>query len=114
MIRLTVYGDPIPQGSMKAFVPKGWKRAVLTSDNPELKTWRSEIVAEARKALADQPPLGGAVAVRVLFFVHRPESLPKRIADPVKQRSGDIDKLERALLDVALATLRRHAARRSA
>jgi Holliday junction resolvase RusA-like endonuclease len=103
MIRLTVYGKPVPQGSMKGFVPKGWKRPVLTSDNENLRPWRSEIVAAARKALDGKPPLAGAVLVRVQFFVPRPKSLAKRELYPINMRSGDIDKLERALLD-ALTT----------
>ena len=36
VIQFTVYGRPEPQGSTRAFIPKGWKRATVTSDNPEV------------------------------------------------------------------------------
>lgn len=32
-VSFTVLGTPQPQGSAKGFVPKGWTRAVITTDN---------------------------------------------------------------------------------
>lgn len=51
MIKLRVYGTPVPQGSTRAFavrkagVPTG--RVVVTGDNPKTKSWRQAVVDEA-------------------------------------------------------------------
>ena len=42
-IAFTVYGEAQPKGSARAFIPRGWKRAVVTSDNPKLKSWEHTI-----------------------------------------------------------------------
>jgi len=36
VLTFQVYGEAQPQGSAKAFIPKGWKRPILTSDNAQL------------------------------------------------------------------------------
>ncbi len=46
MIEFTVYGVPIPQGSTKAFVPKGWTRPVVTHDSARTKPWRQAMLAD--------------------------------------------------------------------
>ncbi len=38
-VKFTVYGRPVPQGSTRSFIPKGWTRAVITTDNKKLKPW---------------------------------------------------------------------------
>lgn len=90
----TVYGVPIPKGSMRAFVVKG--RPVITSDNPrDLGTWLQEIAAGARAAGA--VPCEGPVEVMLTFRLPRPRSRPKRAQWPDKR--PDIDKLIRAVMD---------------
>jgi len=104
----TVYGTPIPQGSTKAFTPKGWKRPVLTSDNARLKSWRQLVAEAAHLALLAQPAaerqlLLDAVTLTIAFALPRPLSLPKRIT--AHTRKPDIDKLVRAVADAVTGIL---------
>ena len=101
MIAFTVHGTPIPQGSMHAFTPKGWKRPILTSDNRKTKPWRQEIAGSAQAAMRDVE-MGtilrtSAVRVECQFYFARPLSLAKRVTQ--KMTKPDLDKLARALLD---------------
>lgn len=95
MLKFTVYGTPRPQGSTRAFIPKGWKRAVITTDNTRLKPWRQSI---SETVMALQPQLlDGPVVLCADFFFKRPRSAPKsRLRPSVKP---DADKLLRAILD---------------
>lgn len=101
MISFTVYGTPVPQGSMRAFVPKGWTRAVVTGDNAKTKPWRQEVALMARDAMnlaCKSPalrPLGVSVACD--FYFSRPKSTPRRVV--WKTTKPDIDKLLRSVLD---------------
>lgn len=103
MITFTVYGVPAPQGSMKAFMPRGGRFPILTADNARTKPWRHAVVAAARDVLNGRAPLEGAVEVTLTFYLPRPVSLPKRVVEPVKTRGSDLDKLERAILDALSA-----------
>ncbi len=97
MLQFTVYGVPAPQGSTRAFIPKGWKRPIITADNARTKPWRQAIVEAALAANGNAPPLDGPAHVAVLFLLPRPKSAPRRITEPAKL--PDLDKLVRALLD---------------
>ena len=101
MIAFTAYGIPTPQGSMRGFVPKGWGRPVLTSDNKRLRPWRQAIVDACRQELAGRPPIEGPVAVELVFYLPRPKSAPRRVLHPAKK--PDLDKLVRAALDALTA-----------
>ena len=92
-MQFEVFGRPEPQGSSRAFVHKG--RAVVTSDNPNLKDWRNLISAAAREQMNGLPPLDSPVSVEVAFYLPRPKSV-KREEPTVKP---DLDKLVRAVLD---------------
>lgn len=106
-IKFTVYGRPEPQGSTRAFIPKGWTRPTITSDNKKLKPWRQEITRAAMDALGDTslPAIGRElpVALRLDFYLARPQSLQKRILRPIKK--PDADKLIRAVLDSLTGSL---------
>jgi crossover junction endodeoxyribonuclease RusA len=93
-----VYGVPVPQGSMRAFVPKGWKRAVITSANSKTKPWRQEVAGACLNRLNGSTPAGRSIPVRIGidFFFDRPKSV-KKLADKVTK--PDIDKLARSILD---------------
>lgn len=91
----TVYGTPVPQGSTKAFIPKGWKRAVITTDNKKLKPWRQEVSQAA--IAADLQVLTGPVFIRLQFFLAKPKSRPKKWLEPTVK--PDLDKLCRGVLD---------------
>jgi crossover junction endodeoxyribonuclease RusA len=107
LIKFTVYGHPQPQGSTRAFIPKGWQRPIITSDNAKLKPWRQEITKAAIQALGETPLPAIArnlpVAVRMDFYLAKPQSTPKRVTRPVKK--PDVDKLTRAIFDSLTGTV---------
>jgi Holliday junction resolvase RusA-like endonuclease len=91
-----VAGDPIPQGSARAFVVKG--RAVVTTDNPRLKAWRREVAEAARAVLrADHVAWDFPVAVWIDARMPRPKTVSREF--PTGAREGDADKIARAVLD---------------
>lgn len=100
-VSFTVFGKPIPQGSMRAFTPKGWKRPILTSANPALKSWRQELVTAAREAVFQSTevgfPIKAGIPVRATlrFFF----AAPKREKGGIKATRPDADKLLRSCLD---------------
>jgi crossover junction endodeoxyribonuclease RusA len=102
-LHFTVYGVPIPQGSLKAFMPKGRRFPVVTSDNLRTKPWKHEVTEAARaeferyETYSAAPRVEGPVAVDIEFYLPRPKTAPKRIRYPGKK--PDLDKLVRAVLD---------------
>ena len=101
-LTFTVYGEAQPQGSAKAFVPKGWSRPIITSDNAQLKSWRQLVAEAANRALAaltvkDRHYLVDGVRLSIAFYLPRPKSLPKRATAHTKK--PDVDKLVRAICD---------------
>lgn len=99
MLTIVAYGLPQPQGSSKAFIPKGWNRAVITSDNAKLKPWRHIVSAAAIEVMGRAGGgVMGPVAVDMYFTLPKPKSAPKqRVTFPDKK--PDIDKLCRSTLD---------------
>ena len=101
MISFCVYGLPQSQGSIKAFIPRGWNRPVLTSTNKQLRPWRQEVATlakeEMQKTRMSVIRRPHAVRVEVCFYFARPQSTKKTIFH--KTTKPDVDKLERALLD---------------
>jgi len=99
-LAFTVYCKPEPQGSSKAFIPKGWKRPIITSDNRELKSYRQQVsvVALAEMRKAGLVPIDSKHRVRLTarFYFQRPKS--KKKASPMVTRP-DLDKLLRAVGD---------------
>lgn len=98
-LEFTVFGVSQPQGSTRAFMPKGAKFPVITSTNRDLKAWRTQMALEASAALAKQGgrQIVGAVRVRARFVLPRPQSLPKSVVHHTK--APDLDKLQRAVGD---------------
>lgn len=102
MIRLEIIGSPQTQGSKRAFIAGG--RAIVTeAGGKKHKDWRAAVADAARAWCAEHqnPPLiDGPVLVRMTFGLQRPASAPKRTRTfPIKARSGDVDKLQRSILD---------------
>lgn len=105
MIRFTVYGKPQPQGSTRAFIPKGWKRPIITTSNPKMKPWRQQVTGAALEAAKGEIiPRGIPVSIWLMFYFDPPASLPKK-ASRLKTTKPDIDKLERAVLDALTGTI---------
>lgn len=97
MLEFEVYGHPEPQGSTRAFIPKGWNRAIITANSPKLKPWRQEVTGAAINVMAGREPVTSAVEICVDFFFDRPKSVKKSVIH--KTTKPDIDKLARAILD---------------
>ncbi len=100
IVSLAVHGIPTTQGSKKGFVVKG--RAVLVDVKKEsLNSWREAIRSDiARELGPGWEPETGPVRVVLRFALPKPASAPKRKRTwPVSSRSGDLDKLQRAVFD---------------
>lgn len=100
-LNFTVYGRSEPQGSTRAFIPKGWKRAIITTTNPRLKSWRQELSKAAMLACAKSNqsfPFAKTVPLeaRLVFFFKPPQ---KKLTSNHKTTRPDLDKLMRATLD---------------
>jgi len=99
--RFRVTGVAKPKGSMKAFIPKGWNRPVLTSTSSSVKTWEQTIrhVAQDHANAYTTDP----VRVRLRFALPRPKSLSRHVCSHTKR--PDVDKLARACLDALTGIL---------
>jgi crossover junction endodeoxyribonuclease RusA len=102
MLVFTVYGEAQPQGSARAFLPKGHTRPIVTSDNADLKSWRQLVAEAANRALGELPEAQrgmcpDGVRLSIAFYLPRPKSLPKKQTAHTKK--PDIDKLVRACCD---------------
>jgi crossover junction endodeoxyribonuclease RusA len=97
----TVFGVAQPQGSTRAFIPRGWTRAVITTDNAKLKPWRQELTQTAMVAMrecgAQIAARGVPISISLSFFFEKPKS--ERKAALHKVTKPDLDKLLRAVLD---------------
>lgn len=71
-----VWGVVQPKGSSRAFIPKGWKRAIVTSANPRLKDWEGNVRAAAQ-IYAETNFFDGPVALELAFYLPKPKSAPK-------------------------------------
>jgi crossover junction endodeoxyribonuclease RusA len=96
-----IYGTPVPQGSARAFNHGG--RVVVTSDNVNLKKWRTFCAFVLRKDITAK--VVGPVGVNLAFYFDRPKS---HLTSSGSLRKGyssshivkpDLDKLVRAILD---------------
>lgn len=95
-IQFTVHGIAQPQGSSRAFVPKGWTRPIITSANPKNSSWRQEVASQAINAMMGKAVLAGAVELVVNFYFDRPKSQKKAM---YKTSRPDCDKLVRSVAD---------------
>ena len=107
ILRFVVYGHPEPQGSTRAFIPKGWKRPIITSANPKQKPQRQQVAAMALVAMREagfecagrEVPM----VVTLRFFFAKPKSARKR--DLFNTKKPDADKLARLVLDSLTGTV---------
>ena len=106
-VRFTAYVKPEPQGSSRAFIVKGqWgkpDRAVVTSDNKDLKTFRGEVTREAKRAIVEgnhPRPMAAKhvpVSIELDFYFQKPPSVSKKRTEMVVR--PDADKCIRSCLD---------------
>lgn len=101
-IAFEVFGIAEPKGSARAFMPKGARFPVVTSDNPNLKGWERTIRGELQRVMkqTDGATLAAIfsapVAVGLRFHLPRPKS-KKKAKYPVTK--PDVDKLARCAKD---------------
>ena len=95
-IQFRVMGEPIPQGSVRAFITKSG-RPIITHSNRNMKEWRQRIATEGQAKRPPQWDMESAILMNIDFFMPRPKSLPKKVEEDVKR--PDLDKLVRAVLD---------------
>jgi Holliday junction resolvase RusA-like endonuclease len=92
LVRFTVVGEPIPQGSKSAYVRGG--RAVIADDNKHLKRWRKDVTAAAAHVRPAEP-IDGDLVVAIEFRLVQPKSV-RRERPNVRP---DVDKLIRSVFD---------------
>ena len=103
LIEFFVAGEPVPQGSTKAFYIKKLDRVVTTHTNANTEVWRNRIATEAQHADQLRPHSYFSEDRRVGYEVYmdfdftKPKSAPKRRKHNTKR--PDLDKLVRAALD---------------
>lgn len=106
VVRFTVVGQAEPKGSTRAFLVKGKRgqvRAAVTSDNPSLKSWETNVRKTLQGVIAstDRATLkaifDGPVLVAIEFRLPRPKSLPRKVTQHMKK--PDLDKLARGAID---------------
>lgn len=101
-ISFTVLGDPVTQGSMRAFRAGGAIRTVH-NNAAQLKPWRHLVATAADIAMAGRPVWDCAVAVDVTFLLPLPTGAPKGWRRSARWflpwRGKDLDKFVRALFD---------------
>lgn len=104
IVSFTVVGIAQPKGSTRAFIPKGWTRPIITTDNPKSKGWQ-QLVTEQAQTVAQDGLFIGPVLLSAIFCLPRPESLPKRVLHHTKK--PDLDKLVRSTKDALKGVLYR-------
>lgn len=99
-LSFVAYGVPQPKGSARAFVPKGWKRPIVTSDNPKNKGWQ-QIIAEAAGSAMQRTPafrlITTSAVLSVTFYLPRPKAIRDKVVPHTKK--PDLDKLVRSCKD---------------
>ena len=104
-LRFVVPGVAAKKGSTRAFIPKGWKRAVITNADPKAKAWQQLVSEHASQALAKsnlQPFADGPVLLDIWFYLPRPQKflIPKYAGVDVPHTTApDVDKLARLVID---------------
>jgi Holliday junction resolvase RusA-like endonuclease len=110
VIGFFVAGKPETKGSLRAFMPKGWKRPVLTNMNPRAKAWAAVISAVALDAMTqgERDVIQDEVELRLSFKMPRPKAHYRtgRHADKLRPdaperpaTTPDLDKLVRCAAD---------------
>lgn len=115
-MEIRVHGDPVPQGSTRAFaVRRGGQptgRVTVVHDNAKTKPWRAAIVAAWLDTYPGAGYPAGPVSVSVTFFLRRPGGHYGTGRNAAQVRPGapvapevkpDLDKLCRAVLDALSA-----------
>lgn len=114
-----VDGDPVPQGSMKCIGKRGKVKHQLVASSADVGPWRDRITAAAKRDYPGSGPVVrfpqyAPVMIEITYSLPRPANhygagrnagtvKPGAPAFPTAKGTGDIDKLERAVLDALTA-----------
>jgi len=116
LLRIWVSGNPITQGSKRAFTNRSNGKPIMVENNSQLlRPWREAIQTEVRALMGEKTELfNGDLCCELHFFFARPKSHFRtgKHADKLKDTapayvSGsryDLDKLTRAVFDGLTAT----------
>ncbi len=99
-LNFIAYGVPQPKGSAKAFIPKGWSRPIVTSDNTKNKGWQQLVAEAASLAIAKSGSfriIEGPALLAVTFYLPRPKAIKNKTVPHTKK--PDLDKLVRSVKD---------------
>lgn len=100
-LRIVVYGEPKPQGSVRAFSAKG-RAYVAANHKQDFVVWRNSVVEKAERVWDGEPC--DAAFVEVEFTMPVPKSRPKYLRESLLHvKRPDIDKLARTILDALVA-----------
>ena len=103
-IVFSVKGIAAPQGSKSAIPIRNKAREIvgtnMVESSKKVGPWRHRIAAAGEVAMYryGAKPFKGAVRVHLRFVLPRPKATPK-VTPPAIKKTGDIDKLARAVLD---------------
>lgn len=99
-LTFTVFGVAQPKGSTRAFIPKGWARPIVTSDNPKNKGWQQLVAEAASHAIGSMPEFrqfDTEASLKVVFYLPRPKAIRDKSVPHTKK--PDLDKLVRSVKD---------------
>lgn len=98
-VEAVALGQPRPQGSKDYLGPKKMRES-----STGLPAWRSDVADAIRRALPEGwTPYQGPVLSLLEFVMRRPSSGRRADRDRADKRTGDAEKLERAIYDAATA-----------
>lgn len=99
IMRFELDGDPVTQGSKRAFVnPKTGRAQVVEDSHRDLKFWRGRVAETASALMGPRPLYDVPLVVEMYFTLPRPASLARKpMALPAKM--PDLDKLQRGIGD---------------
>lgn len=98
VITFSVKGFPQTKGSTRAFIPKGWNRAVITNDNKKNKPWEKVVKMMAQCQAPKDGPWCDPIELNMRFFLKKPKSHPKT-KHVWHTKKPDVDKLIRSIKD---------------
>lgn len=99
-LTFTVFGVAQPKGSTRAFMPKGWTRPIVTSDNPKNKGWQQLVAEAASHAISAMPEFrqfDTEASLKAVFYLPRPKVIRDKSVPHTKK--PDLDKLVRSVKD---------------
>lgn len=101
-VSFKVLGVAEPKGSTRAFMRPGMKFPIVTSTNRSVKGWEDAVRAAAQQQCGGVF-FDGPIRLAAVFFLPRPQSLPKRVLHHTKK--PDLDKLLRSIGDALTGVL---------